>query len=90
MQSLSLHRLDLPFKWYKKLLYILEGRSDRHIGLENLTVKSCRVTARGREADLRKLVKNVTWDDVTEMRLDDDSSETDGDTDLDEVDNFGY
>ena len=68
----------------------MEGRSDRHIGLESLTVKSCRVTGRGREADLRKLVKNVTWDDVMEMGLDDDRSETEEDTDPDEVDNAGY
>jgi len=71
-------------------LYILEGRSDRHIGLENLTVKSCRVTARGCEADLREFVKNVTWYNVTEMGLDEDRSETEEDTDPDEVDNPGY
>jgi len=75
---------------YKKLLYILEERSDRHTGLESLTVKSCRVTTRRCEADLRELVKNVTWDNVIEMGLGDDGPEAEESAEPDELDAPGY
>jgi len=48
------------------------------------------MTTRRCEADLRELVKNVTWDNVIEIGLDDDGSETKESADPDELDTPGY
>ena len=49
------------------LLFFLERRFNHNVGLECLVIHSCCVTPGRYEADLRDLVKGVTWNYVSEV-----------------------
>ena len=66
-QSLTFRNLDICGGLDLSLLDILDRRHNSHNGLESLVVDSCRVPGGAYEADLRLLVKDFTWINVTEV-----------------------
>jgi len=70
-------------------------RNRHNVGLKRLVIQSCRAPSKKCKADLKTLVKKVTWDDVMEMGSDYDETETEieedtYESDSDEFYDFGY
>ncbi|KAF9647225.1 hypothetical protein BDM02DRAFT_3188147 [Thelephora ganbajun] len=88
LKSLSFKNVSIFFALQQTLLRLLEERRDHNIGLEKLVIQSCRVTTSKYKAELRGLVKKVTWQSVVEMGSDYDETETEEEIDSDEF--YGY
>jgi hypothetical protein len=90
LQTLTLYDVDVFSRLYKKLLEILKRRHDRHVGLKNLVVQSCRVPTVGYKEDLKGLVKKVIWDNVMDMGSDYCETGTEEETESEEFDDSDY
>jgi hypothetical protein len=86
LHSLTLRDLDVLLTAQQKLLDTLEKRSKHHVGLKSLVVHSCRVTTNEYAANLRTRVKKVTYEDVEEMGSDFDGTDTEEESDYDDLD----
>ena len=72
---------------------MLKGRRGRQIGLKKLVFQSCRVSSIRRKADLKDIVKKVTWESVREVDSDyeeTDYEETDSEEETDSDEPYGH
>ena len=78
LESLSFHYLDLFFDSQNKLLDMLKERLTHGIGLKSLAIRMCNVHTLECEEELEDLVREVTWENVREIRseYDTESEET--------------
>ncbi|KAF9642828.1 hypothetical protein BDM02DRAFT_3124129 [Thelephora ganbajun] len=84
LKSLSFKNVSIFFALQQTLLHFLEERCDYNIGLEKLVIQSCRVTTSRYKAELRGLVKKVTWQSVVEMGSDYNETEIEEEINSDE------
>jgi len=75
LQSLTLSNLDIYPDPNEGVLGVLYDRRDG-IALKSLVVRSCCVYDSRYEGWVKPLVERVTWDDVSEIELSDEDSET--------------
>ena len=91
MKSLSFDDVEFSTEALEKLVAVVSEMYDLDRGLNNLTVRCCRVPDLERKADFEDLVGNVVWDFVTEMSSQYDESESEEDRYWeDDFEDYGY
>jgi len=88
LKSLSFQNISLFYSLHQKLLEVLEERRHHDVGLKGLVLRSCRVPSDRCKADLKGLVKKVTWDNMMEMGSDYEVTGTEEETEETDSDGF--
>ena len=77
LASLTLSRLDLFDGVCDDLFRYLQGRHDRGVGLELLTIRVCRMHSKDDMALFEGVVKEVEWSNLEEFSSDEEESDPD-------------